>query len=267
MDIHGSSRTSAWPLWLARQSDAVRQTVVDAMVHHEVAAGTVLVPAYGGDTGLMGVLEGQVALELHTRGGGRRLLDLRTAGFWCGRANPIRPTPEALAVVAHRPSRVVALPPERVAAMIEDDPKLLVCFADLMSAHAQVFTTHFDVVAARDPAARIARKIIACAGLQRGARIEATQLELAEMTNASRNTVNRVLIGLERDGALRLGYAYVVVDDVEALRRAAGMSTADAKLARIDLATSPAPADEDADDEASAEEEPASMPSARRWVG
>jgi CRP-like cAMP-binding protein len=236
MEQHELGHAAAWPLWLARQPEAVRQTMVDAMTRREAAAGEVLVPAHGGDTGLIGVLQGQVALELHDQGGARRLVDLRTAGFWCGRASPIRPTPDALAVVVHRPSRIVAIEPARVAAMIEADPKLLVCFADLMAAHAQVFTTYFDVVVARDPTARIARKIIACAGAQRGARIEATQLELAEMTNASRNTVNRVLIGLERDGAVRLGYAYVLVDDVAALRRAAGFPAADAGVARLDAA-------------------------------
>jgi len=214
----------------------------------------------------VGVLEGQVALELRAKGGGRRLLDLRTTGFWCGRASPIRPTPEALAVVAHRPARIVTLAPERLTALIADTPTLLVCFADLMSAHTQVFTTHFDVVAARDPVARIARKIIACAGLQRGARIEATQLELAEMTNASRNTVNRVLIGLERDGALRLGYAYVVVDDVEALRQAAGMSAATADMAPIELRKSSCPATHVDGDDALSDDEPTSMPSPRRQL-
>jgi CRP-like cAMP-binding protein len=214
---------AAWPLWLARQPQAVREKVIRALVWSDVDPGAVLVRACGADTGLVGVIAGQVALELHERGGGRRLVDLRTSGFWGGRATPIRPTPERLAVVVHRPATVVTLPPERVTALIAEDPGCLVCFADLMSAHAQVLAQHFDVVAGRDPTVRLARKIIACAGAAAGARLEATQLELAEMTNASRNTVNRVLTGLERDGALRLGYAYVVVNDAAALRQAAGL--------------------------------------------
>jgi CRP/FNR family transcriptional regulator len=211
-------------MWLARQPAPIRDGILDAGSWREVAPGEELVPPFVGNTGIAGVIDGVVALRLHREGAEPRLIDLRGGGYWFGRAGPVRATPEALGVTTHRRTTLVGLSTERVRELIARDAAYLLAFADLVSAHARVVTEQLDIAATRDADVRVARKILTCVGATTGAQLAATQWELAEMTNSSRNTVNRSLSTLERMGALRSGYGHIVVADGARLAQLAGYS-------------------------------------------
>ncbi|MFP4126343.1 MAG: Crp/Fnr family transcriptional regulator [Alphaproteobacteria bacterium] len=130
-----------------------------------------------------------------------------------------------MSVTTHRRTTLVVLTAERVRALIAQDAGYLLGFAGLVSAHARVLTEQLDIAATRDADVRVARKIAARVGAHTGAQLAATQWELAEMTNSSRNTVNRSLGALERAGALKSGYGQIVVTDGARLARIAGYGT------------------------------------------
>ena len=222
MRVLGTFPAHAVPMWLARQPTHIRDGFQAAVSWHDVAPGEEIVPAYEADTGIAGVVDGLVAIRLHRDGTPPRLVDLRGGGYWCGRAGAVRATPDAMSVTVHRRTTVAVLGEDRVRELIARDPAYLACFADLVSAHARVLTEHLDVAATRDADVRIARKILACVGARTGAQLAATQWEVAEMTNSSRNTVNRSLSTLEKRGALKSGYGHIVVSDGARLAQIAG---------------------------------------------
>jgi CRP-like cAMP-binding protein len=197
---------------------AARERLVENLLWEEVDAGTVLVPPDDAACGLVGVVRGQVALRFHPSS---RLVELRRPGFWCGRATPVVLTPSTLSVEVHRPATIVRLPAACVPALLEAEPHLLAVFSDLMAAQARLLAESLDILATRNLRTRLARKIIACVGATPGARLDATQEELAQLTSASRNSVNRALLELERQASVHLGYGHVVVRDGETLLRLA----------------------------------------------
>jgi CRP/FNR family transcriptional regulator len=214
--------TNALPLWLARQPDPVRREIQGSVSWRELGPGQSVVPPFTADTGIVGVIDGVVALRLHRAGVAPRLVDLRGAGYWGGRSGVVRATPDAVSVTIQRRSTLVTLAGARVRELIARDPAFLACFADLVSAHAQLLTEQLDIAGTRDSDVRVARKILSCVGPVTGAQLAATQWELAEMTNSSRNTVNRSLSALEKRGALRSGYGHIIVADGARLAEAAG---------------------------------------------
>jgi len=222
MQEFGGFPTTAMPLWLARQPDDIRDELQASVSWRDVGPGQSVVPPFTADTGLVGVIDGVVALRLHRAGVEPRLVDLRGRGYWCGRSGAVRATPDAIGVTTQRRSTLVTLPGARVRDLIARDPAFLLCFADLVSAHAQMLTEQLDIAATRDSDVRLARKILSCVGPISGARLAATQWELAEMTHSSRNTVNRSLAALEKRGALRSGYGHIVVADGARLAKVAG---------------------------------------------
>jgi len=184
--------------WLRHHAAAARERLVENLLWEEVAVGTVLVPPDDAPSGLVGVVRGQVALRVHPSS---RLVELRRPGFWCGRATPVVLTPSTLSVEVHRPATIVRLPAACVPALLETEPHLLAVFSELMSAQARLFLESLDILATRNLRTRLARKIIACVGATSGARLDATQEELAQLTSASRNSVNRALLELERQAS------------------------------------------------------------------
>ncbi|NBB69597.1 MAG: helix-turn-helix domain-containing protein [Alphaproteobacteria bacterium] len=224
MNEFGGFPTTAMPLWLARQPDYIRDELQVSVSWHDVGPGRPVVPPFTADTGLVGVIDGVVALRLHRAGVEPRLVDLRSRGYWCGRSGAVRATPDAMGVTTQRRSTLVTLSGASVREFIARDPAFLLCFADLVSAHAQVLTEQLDIASTRDSDARLARKILSCVGPITGARLPATQWELAEMTHSSRNTVNRSLAALEKRGALRSGYGHIVVADGARLAKEAGQA-------------------------------------------
>jgi CRP-like cAMP-binding protein len=222
MKAFGTLPAHAMPLWLVRQPAPIRDGLEAAISWRDIGPGHVVVPPFVADTGLAGVIDGVVAVRLHRDCNEPRLLDLRGGGYWFGRAGVVRATPDAMSVTTHRRTTLVTLTADRVRDLIARDPIYLLCFADLVSAHARVLTEQLDIAATRDADVRVARKIAACVGARSGAQLAATQSELAEMTNSSRNTVNRALGALERAGALKSGYGHIIVADGARLAEVAG---------------------------------------------
>lgn len=258
MRVFASFPPQAMPLWLARQPTSIRDGLLTALSWRDVGPGEELVAPFTSDTGLVGIIDGVVALRLHRDGRPGRLVDLRGGGYWCGRAGAVRATPDAMSVTTHRRTTLVTLSTERVRALIAHDPAYLLTFADLVSAHARVLTEQLDIAATRDADVRIARKIVACVGAHTGAQLAATQWELAEMTNSSRNTVNRSLGELERAGALKSGYGHIVVADGVRLAQIAGYGppTIGAEPDQPEVVT-----------DGPAKEGEAEIVGAQRWVG
>lgn len=207
---HDGSLVEVLCPWLKEYAEALHGALVGELLWKEVGAGMPLVPPEDTACGLVGVVEGQVALRLARSS---RLVDLRQRGFWCGRAGPVALTPGNLAVDVHRPSTLVLLPAQRVRALLEADPRFMTVFADLMSTNARLLSEILDVLAVPDLATRLARKIVSSVGTASGASLMATQQEIAEMMHVSRNRVNRTLMDLEQQAAIKTGYGRIVVND------------------------------------------------------
>jgi len=224
--------------WLSRQCPSF----VDAFLAHAVPvrvdAGRVIVRADDIDCGVIGIVEGSVAVRLRSRRGVETLVSLRQAGYWCGRCDLVALTPLDFVIAARVTTHLLHVPSDHVRRILLDHPSASQALAELASEEAQALTTLLDVAFERRPIARLARKLLQTAGAEPGEPLRLTQDDVAEMTSLSRGTVNRLLAELAATGAITTAYGRLAIADRTRLLHAAGLAAADdAVAARPDHAT------------------------------
>ncbi len=217
--VSGGDRT-----WLERQCPTFTRTFLAHGDQMRVAAGHVVVAADALDCGVFGILAGSVAIRLRSKWGSENLLNIRHAGYWCGRCELVALTPPDLVIVARATTRVVHVPGAHVRRLVLEHPGASQAFADLAGEQSQWLTTMLEAAFERRPLARAARKLLVALDGDDGKPVRLTQDELAEMTHVSRGTINRVLAELEEDGAITTAYGRVAIADRARLRHAAGFA-------------------------------------------
>lgn len=124
-------------------------------------------------------------------------------------------------VEVHQRSTLVRLPVSRVSLLVDADPHFIEVLSFFASAHADMIVESLFAMTTRNLRKRVAQKIISCARATTGVRFDATQYELADMTSASRNSVNRVLQELDREKLINIGYGHITINDIERLQNVA----------------------------------------------
>ncbi len=134
-----------------------------------------------------------------------------------GGANPA-------SVAALDASTVGLIPATDVHAIVERDRRVTRAVIRLLAARLRALTVLVEDLAFRGVVARVARLLLDCAhgdsALLEGAETACTALtqqQIAGMTGTVREVVQRALKVLEREGAVRMERARVVVVDVDAL--------------------------------------------------
>jgi CRP-like cAMP-binding protein len=124
------------------------------------------------------------------------------------------------------PSTVGHIPKGAVLALVENHPHVAMAVIRLLATRLRALTLMIEDLSLRGVVARVAKLLLDCTrGHQTlfedadGACARLTQHQIAAMTGSVREVVQRALKALERDGAIRLERARVVVLDPKALER------------------------------------------------
>jgi CRP-like cAMP-binding protein len=196
---------------------------MQALLWDDAVPGTLVVPPDEDSCGLVGVVEGQVAVRFaHSA----KLCDLRGCSFWSGRAAPFKPIPENMFVEVHQPSTLVRLPASRVSVLADTDPHFVDVLSFVASSYTNMIIENLFAFTTRNLKKRVAQKIIFCVSPNKVSgvsvtRFDANQYELAEMTSSSRNSINRVLQELEEANVITIGYGHINITDGEKLKKIA----------------------------------------------
>lgn len=134
------------------------------------------------------------------------------------------PNPGSIATL--EPSTIGHVPKGVVLALVESHPKVAKAVIRLLATRLRALTLMIEDLSLRGVVARVAKLLLDCTrGHQTlvedagGACARLTQHQIAAMTGSVREVVQRALKALERDGAIRLERARVVILDPKALER------------------------------------------------
>jgi CRP-like cAMP-binding protein len=193
----------------------------------EVATGEEILSAGDEGGGIYGVVHGGVGAYVPQEIEGEKLVRILRTGAWFGYGPFIRGRPRSMSFRIMEPSVLMHLPlatlNQTANASIENTRALsamteygvdvaLEVIADLKVAsnHRRLATALLRSMPPED---------IGGDGGPR--RIFATQDQIGELSNLTRDAVNRELSKLAQSGAVSLGYRYVDINDAAALRRIA----------------------------------------------
>lgn len=134
------------------------------------------------------------------------------------------PNPGSIATL--EPSTIGHLPKGAVLALVEKHPEVAMAVIRLLATRLRALTLMIEDLSLRGVVARVAKLLLDCTrGHQTlvegegGACARLTQHQIAAMTGSVREVVQRALKVLEKDGAIRMERARVVVLDPKALER------------------------------------------------
>lgn len=204
--------------WLSRQPEQFRADVLQHCTLRHFEAGETLYGVGDEATGVYGLVEGAIELDLANGHVGT----IRTAGYWIGETAAFRGAPRMVSLVAVVPSYALYLP------LVEF--KRLIANADYCRYFALLVIEHIDealsIIAdlmASDPLARVAGRLVTLGRAQSsGAKnLPVTQAELASMCGLARPTVNKVIKVLTQSGVLESHYGKLTIVDPARLEKLA----------------------------------------------
>ncbi len=134
--------------------------------------------------------------------------------------------PNPGSVAALEASAVCLIPKGQMLAMVERYPKVGRAVIRLLASRLRALTLMIEDLSLRGVVARVAKLLLDCARGQQtlvegapSACTRLTQHQIAAMTGSVREVVQRALKALEKDGAIRLERARVVILDITRLER------------------------------------------------
>jgi CRP/FNR family transcriptional regulator len=135
--------------------------------------------------------------------------------------------PNPGSIQAVEPSVIGTMPKAVVQALVQSQPKVAAAVIRVLASRLRALTLVIEDLSLRGVVARVAKLLFDCTQ-GRPALVEGsgstcqhrlTQHDIATMTGSVREVVQRALKTLERDGAIRMERARVVVLDAKALER------------------------------------------------
>jgi len=130
--------------------------------------------------------------------------------------------PNAAAAAAMERSSLYLLPKEHVLAAVGAHSESALALARTFASQLRTLANLVEDLSFRHVTSRVAKLLLQYADAPPGAsRPRLTQQDLASMVGSVREVVGRSLAALEREGAVRIDRARIVVTDREALRRMA----------------------------------------------
>lgn len=175
-------------------------------------AGMRLYSAGDPPNGLWAVLEGQVRLKGYPAPGLELLVPILRPGTWFGETSTLDGLPRPTDAIAYGPARVLHLSMTGFARAVAAAPALYRDLAVLACQHQRAALGFIAQTVAHPVRVRLA---LLLAGQSREGRepVRFRQEDLAGMIGVSRQTLNRHLNALARDGVVSLAYAEIAVRD------------------------------------------------------
>ncbi|HEX7125779.1 MAG TPA: Crp/Fnr family transcriptional regulator [Thermodesulfobacteriota bacterium] len=212
--------------YFAEVDAAGREALARAARLQGYRAGEVVLLEGAPCRGLYVVVEGRVKVYKASADGKEQVLRILGPGRTFNDVPVFDGGPNPGSVAALERTTVALLPKAEVLALLDRDPKVAKAVIRVLAARLRALTVVIEDLSLRSVVARVARLLLDCTRGQpalvegpEGACARLTQQQLAAMTGSVREVVQRALKTLERDGAIRLERARVIVLDPDALAR------------------------------------------------
>lgn len=176
--------------------------------------------------GLFGLVDGAVGFEIAPYERGPNFAHVFRPGSWFGEMEILCRSARAYSLVALRPSVCLHVPLRNLEAVMCTVPAGWRYLGALCADHLGTAIGTVDDLMIRDTAQRVAAVILRLADCrardnvrEQLLEIDASQEDLAVMTNLGRAAITRCLADLEAAGFVRRGYRRLVVTDPSGLRQ------------------------------------------------
>jgi CRP-like cAMP-binding protein len=218
MDKSSAEKIMTTTGWLSRQPADFQRDVLGRCVLQRYNTGNLLYGVDDDGSGVFGVVEGVVEVQLKNGQVGT----VGTPGYWIGEAAAFRRAPRGAALVARSPVVVCYLPQTQFEALVLD-PDYSRCFALLTIEHLEDALRVVASLMSSDVVMRVASRLMNLHTAQpvTGADLTITQTDLASMCGLSRQSVNKALRRLTEEGAISSRYGRVALVDPMKLRQRA----------------------------------------------
>jgi CRP-like cAMP-binding protein len=172
--------------------------------------------------GLFGVISGEVRLIGYPVAGRELLLRRLEPGHWFGELSTVDGGPRPQDAVSFGGSKLLHIASRVFEQISRDDPDIFREVARLLCQRQRTAVQYAGMTVSLPVKVRLAYLLLAALdanGEQRSERtISLTQNEIAAALGVSRQTANKLLQSLEKNGALSLGYGRITVVNLARLR-------------------------------------------------
>jgi len=202
--------------WFGRIPAERRALLLREAQVRTVAAGARLYDIGDPPNGLWAVIEGQVGVRGYPAVGRVLLAPILTPGTWFGEMSTLDRLPRPTDAMAFEAARVLHLSMAGFARAAAAGPQLYHDLGVLACQHHRVALGFIARTVAQPVRVRLAMLIAGSAQGGDGV-LKLRQEDLAVLVGVSRQTLNRHLNALEREGIVRLAYAEITVRDLPRL--------------------------------------------------
>jgi CRP/FNR family cyclic AMP-dependent transcriptional regulator len=202
--------------WFGRIPPGRQALLLEEAQLRSVAAGARLYDIGDPPNGLWAVIEGQVGVRGYPAVGRVLLAPIMTPGTWFGEMSTLDGLPRPTDAMAFEAARVLHLSMAGFARAAAAAPQLYHDLGVLACQHQRVALGFIARTVAQPVRVRLAMLIAGSAQGGDGV-LKLRQEDLAVLVGVSRQTLNRHLNALEREGIVRLAYAEITVRDLPRL--------------------------------------------------
>ena len=210
---------------LAGLTDAEVESLAKDFVPRRFRQGETIF--HQGDAGqLLYLIEsGRVRIYVMGEDGQETSVSLAGSGDIFGELAVIDGLPRSASVVAQEDTQVLTLSRERLREHLRRSPQLEINFMKTLSVRVRYSTQQMGSLTFLDVSRRLARKLLELAQAYgvvepEGVRIDTalTQSDLASLIGATRESINKAMSALRRQGLVLLRHGSIIIVDPDALR-------------------------------------------------
>ena len=223
-DLASALKTLTAQGWFSQRSEAIRARLGAIAKLREFAKDELIYLAGDAPNGVFGLVSGSVNISFPRGDGENYTLHRAGSGFWLGDLALFSSGVRLVSVHAAEPSVLVHLPPQELAILVRDDPRL---YADFYALTYENFKIAFRIISNLGIVStekRTADRLImeAEALADDDGWIPLSQPELAKMLAVSVPTLQRVIRKFAAVGLVKNSYGRIQVLNRAALRRVCG---------------------------------------------
>jgi CRP-like cAMP-binding protein len=218
--------------WLSRAPSKFRKEVIRRVSVRQADAQQVIYSAGDDSTGIFGLVEGTVRIELVTGGSESQVAFIGRPGFWFGELAPLRRSRRVLTVTAAERSLLLQLSNKDYEDMAQDAASMRQ-FALIAAENLDLAMRVISMLLTRDPLRRVALILLTIASEADTSSVNVTQSDLASMCALTRKTVNEALAALKSVGVVRVGYKEIVILSRSRLAKVGTQEGSRARLRKV----------------------------------
>ncbi len=205
--------------WFRELPEALAEQILAKGVPLEFGDRAMIYGTGDRPTGLYGILSGSVRLGTHTEDGKQILYRVLKPGAWFGYLSMLDDEPRFQDAVCDVRSSLLFISATAYRSIVADDPHYVLHFSRLACQDLRIAMNLLAEMKATPLPNRVAQVLLQTleGPSQKSGACLLTQDALASIVGASRQTINRVLRGLEEKNLIHLQYGRVIVSDIRLL--------------------------------------------------